>query len=601
MNVFLFYSFQIGLILFFLTEEVNYFTYVLFVLVILQKKYFKIKFFEKIFGFFSFVFSYILAGHQINPEMGLNLLFCVVTLKLLESKELRDYRMLTLGLFILWGAGSLFDKTIGYFLFAFLFTLLNVFYLLRLVEQKEAIGLRSFSLWILKALPFACLFFLFQPRFHSSLWSPPQKINQGEIGFSEEARPGDVSEINPSQKLAFHAQLSPDTPRELLYWRGVTLSTNDGWSWQKSDIDHSYPSMTPLGSVISPEWIKQEIIHKKAPERAFALDHPVRWIFGDKESEASETGSLSFYQLKSFKRYKAFSSNVGSLPPLKQHLKLLTQGNPLNIKGLPMKVESLHEARKILAEYFSKNNFQYSLSPGKIESLAQFLEVTKGWCTHYASATGLILRSWGHPTRLVSGYLGGEKIEGEPYYTISENDAHVWLEVWDNNTWARIDPTLWVMPERMQLTGFDLFVREKKKFDLKKYYPDWLIEVSQLVDKTNFTFMLWLEDFDREKQREIAQKMDLNLNEFYMLVVWVLLVFIGIFFFIEWKKNKKTDSELRLKIWKKFLKEHDIVYRHHLTISEVCSLLPLEKDKLKKWEKQLYQSETLIDWHEFKK
>lgn len=602
MKNFLFYSFQIGLILFFLSEEVNYFTYLVFVLVVLQKQFFKMKYFEKIFGFLSFVFSYILAGHQVNPEMGLNLLVCVVCLKLLESRNLRDYRMLTLGLFILWGAGSLFDKSIGFFLCAFLFTLMNVFHLLQLVEQKEAIGAKSFTLWILKALPFACLFFLFQPRFHSTLWSPPQRVNQGEIGFNEEARPGDVGEINPSQKLAFRAQLTPDAPREFLYWRGVTLSKHDGWSWQKSELDQSYAALTPLASVISPDWIKQEIIHKKAPERAFALDRPVRWILGDKESEATETGSLGFSHLKSFKRYKAFSSNQASLAPLKQHLVALVQVDSLSLKGLPEKVESLQEAQQILAEYFTRNNFQYSLSPGKIISFTEFLKASKGWCTHYASATGLILRFWGFPTRLVSGYLGGEKIEGEPYYTISENDAHVWLEVWDSEAWVRIDPTLWVMPERMQFTGLDLFVRAKKKFDFKKYYPDWLREMSQFVDKSNFAFMLWLEDFDREKQREIAQKMDLNLSEFYMLVVWVLLIFIGIFFFIEWRKNKKSSHELRLKLWKKFLKDHQIPYRPDLTLNEVSSLVPEEqKVILKDWEKLLYQSEMIIDWREFKK
>jgi len=396
MTPFLFYYSQMAGILLFLREEIHYFTFFLFLLIPLQKRWEKIPYFEKIFGALSFIFSYVLAGHQVNPEMGLNLLVGVLSLKLLESRELRDYRMQTLGLFILWGAGALFDKSIGYFLLAFLATIYNVFYLLNLGADTSATSGKHFLLWIFKALPFALMFFLFQPRFYSTLWSPPQPQNLGEIGFSEVARPSEVGEIFPSDKISFHAHLVPDVPRERLYWRGVTLSGSDGWNWQKTELDQHYPGLDPIGSVASPDWIKQEIIHKTTPERAFGIDRPMWWILGDKEARASEVGSLSFHHFRSYKRYKVISSEQ-SQAPLQQHLARLKSSTLTEVSGLPLKVESLEQAQRELERFFQNKNFIYTLSPGKIENLDEFLEKRRGWCTHYASASAEILRLWGIP------------------------------------------------------------------------------------------------------------------------------------------------------------------------------------------------------------
>jgi len=159
------------------------------------------------------------------------------------------------------------------------------------------------------------------------------------------------------------------------------------------------------------------------------------------------------------------------------------------------------------------------------------------------------------------------------------------------------------MPERLQFTGREFFVREKKKFDLRSFYPEWLRSASGQIDKLNFRFMLWLEDYDREKQKEIAQKMELNLSEFYMLVVWVLLVFIGVFFFIEWRRNRSTPAQRRLKYWKKFLHSHGIPYSPDLTLQEVESQFEINHEslvRLKRWERELYRQPKLVDWKIFK-
>src|SRR3546814_7276546 len=45
-----------------------------------------------------------------------------------------------------------------------------------------------------------------------------------------------------------------------------------------------------------------------------------------------------------------------------------------------------------LQDFFQKQSFVYTLSPGKIDSLNSFLREKRGWCAHYASATAMLIK-----------------------------------------------------------------------------------------------------------------------------------------------------------------------------------------------------------------
>src|SRR5690606_23838505 len=69
--------------------------------------------------------------------------------------------------------------------------------------------------------------------------------------------------------------------------------------------------------------------------------------------------------------------------------------------------ETFDEVISSIRNHFSTNGFVYTLSPGKTPRLQDFLANKTGFCSHYASATALILRIKGIPARLVSGFMGG--------------------------------------------------------------------------------------------------------------------------------------------------------------------------------------------------
>lgn len=80
----------------------------------------------------------------------------------------------------------------------------------------------------------------------------------------------------------------------------------------------------------------------------------------------------------------------------------------------------------------------YSLAPGKTpsdrDSVEYFLkESKKGYCTYYATAAAVLLRSVGIPTRYVEGmYISKEELKDcKNEIEVPDKDAHAWIEVFD--------------------------------------------------------------------------------------------------------------------------------------------------------------------------
>lgn len=543
----------------FLREEITWPTLMVmaFVMVI---KFFKINFpgwMAKVLGLGLFVLAFVEHGRFVNPEMGLNLLLAVVTLKLYEAKEPRDWRMLTLAVFLLFATGALFVKTPLYLFTAIAGSSIAIYAMILCLGESLQLNWRRVVKWMLSATPLAIILFILIPRFGGSLWTPPKPPEQGKIGFSEEARPGDVAELQPSGEVAFHASIRPLPNRDQLYWRGMTLSGHDGWNWFPLPRDEAYGQLGPAGRVASAQWWQQDIIHKTAARRAMGLDVPKWWSMNGKEVETTETATLRFLPYSSIRRYRVTSAaeSPAKLSPIliesSHKAKLALPKELKDFKG------SLTQAMNRLQEFFTSSEFTYHLSPGKITSVKQFMMTKKGWCTHYASTTALILRHWGFPARLVSGYLGGEYNPMGQYFKITEDDAHVWVEAFDGENWLRIDPTIWIIPERIQLSGDRFFKR--KEFALSQWLklPDWYRETQSWIESVNFKFLVWSEDYDREEQRSVARKLNLDLAQFYLISIWVIISAILGYWAREWWRDyrKSLGTHHRAKVWQRFIRE----------------------------------------------
>lgn len=102
--------------------------------------------------------------------------------------------------------------------------------------------------------------------------------------------------------------------------------------------------------------------------------------------------------------------------------------------------ESTKNKIQAVKEYISKDT-EYTLAPGKTpsgkDSVEYFLkENKKGYCTYYATAAAVLLRSVGVPTRYVEGmYVTKEQLEegvkAKGEIEVPDEDAHAWIEVYD--------------------------------------------------------------------------------------------------------------------------------------------------------------------------
>jgi tetratricopeptide (TPR) repeat protein len=97
-------------------------------------------------------------------------------------------------------------------------------------------------------------------------------------------------------------------------------------------------------------------------------------------------------------------------------------------------------------EWLRYGDFRYSFKPGIApdgDQLAWFLFNTKkGYCTYYAFAMTLMLRSLGIPARVAAGFYLDDEMGTFDYYPVRSDMAHAWVEVYfPEYGWIEFDPT----------------------------------------------------------------------------------------------------------------------------------------------------------------
>jgi hypothetical protein len=152
-----------------------------------------------------------------------------------------------------------------------------------------------------------------------------------------------------------------------------------------------------------------------------------------------------------------------------------------------------------------------------------------GFCSHYSSAVGLILRAKGFRARLVSGFLGAGYNEYGDFYQITQNDAHAWVEVWDHDGWRRVDPTDWIAPERIKLGG-EAFVQMNSNHGVSslrflKSFLAPLDEVKKWLNHIDYKFYSFLEGMDYEGQKNFFEKFKIKKDWIFTIIPLLMILF----------------------------------------------------------------------------
>ena len=303
-------------------------------------------------------------------------------------------------------------------------------------------------------------------------------------------------------------------PKRSLYWRATSLDDYTGEVWTEAlDLaGRANPNEAVDVTVIDPylpeaaqdreNWVRQDVtIEALADTRLVGSAQAVRWEpSGEFDTDLFTNGSLQQEGvLERGQKYTVYSwvprarppqlDQAGTAYPTGLEGRYLRVGPPgvapLPRYGVSDREERIDEilrsnsfmqdqriiwdtAREVtqgaaspyqaafkLESWFrgEQGGFTYDEQPpdaGSTPPLASFLETKRGYCQHFAGAMALMLRYLGVPARVAAGFTSGTYDPREKEWTVTDHNAHTWVEVWfPRYGWIPFDPT----PDRGELTA----------------------------------------------------------------------------------------------------------------------------------------------------
>ena len=492
-------------------------------------------------------------GKVIDPEVGLNFLTSIIVLKLLEKETERDRYMIFFGLILLISAGSLFQKSITYVVFFALsfFILIQDFYK-GLKLPTRILDLAQSLVWV---LPFTVFLFFFAPRMINPFQIEKGTPREGEVGYTPEVNISQLESLTGNDSVVFQARVDRVIYNEELYWRGNTLTFTDGWNWPVMPQDRPQKKFIPNINYKT-DGYKQSIRVFSQQDFFFALDHPTVFITPRGVAELDSNRSMVQSRWQPYLRYDvmSFSGGIKDNIPAEKHFTGLKPEERIWIQT-NFKAKDLPGLQREIQSYFQKEGFSYSLAPGRVENFLSFMTDKKvGFCSHYSSAVGQILRAKRIPTRLVSGFMGGTYNKFAGFYQVTQNDAHVWVEALHDGKWIRLDPTGWIAPDRVRLGG-EAFMQQSNaaEFSGLRYLGSrfrWISEFQQWFVQWDYRFNQWLEEMDYYGQEAFLEKLNFPREWIFSLIPVMLALFMGLYaWHLGRRKIKLPEIEV---LWKSF-------------------------------------------------
>lgn len=453
-------------------------------------------------------------------EVGVTLLMLLATLKLLELRGARDaMALIYLSCFIII-TNFFYSQSIPTALLMLLSLLVIVASWLRI--QAPGIAwrpqLRIASILLLQALPLMLVLFVLFPRVQGPLWGLPQDA-YSRSGLDDNMAPGSLSKLTLSEAVAFRVTYAGTTPRQnQMYWRGPVLWQYDGRTWTRGSSPYSYaPHFEMTAQPVSYSVMLEP--HNKP--WLYALDVPATLpvkahLNADFQllNNAPVTARMR-YEMSSTLQYRA-NAEEGEAQ-LQRGLQLPPRLNPRTLAlAAEWRAQQSDPAEliKTALRHFNQQNFSYTLEPPLLgnNGMDDFLFQTRqGFCEHYASAFVYLMRAAGIPSRVVTGYQGGEYNSFGNYYIVRQSDAHAWAEVWlAGRGWVRVDPTAAIAPERVERNLAASLKDNAALPFMSRNPPLWLSQLRMNIDALSNSWNLWVLGYDPERQFALLTRLGME-------------------------------------------------------------------------------------------
>jgi transglutaminase-like putative cysteine protease len=523
-------------------------------------------------------------------EPGTALTAGLLAIKFYEIRQPRDLALIIFSSFFVVMSALLYSQILELFIYCLIMMWVLTALLMRVHTGDLAVDrllrmLEKSGLIFLQALPLALLLFFFFPRLSGPLGFT---LNEPPIGLTDTVTPGSVAKLSlddsPAMYVRFKSGIEP-LPG-MMYWRALVLWHYESGAWTQGGLPEVAITSPTEPVAHDPSRISQEITILKNNQRwLYALDSPVSEPLN--LANVSSWGSLyrgNTLRLTGGKLdHAAIYSVTSSLFPAEETLRggeriegtQLPKGNDaINPRVVALADELYHKNPEggdgayinAVLYHFHHGGFIYTVEPGVQgpDWLAEFLFSRKsGFCEHFAAAFAVLMRLEHIPARLVVGYLGGDFNPYNGAYTVSQTNAHAWVEVWrgekdhkDLGKWTRYDPTAsvnMVDPAAMSSSsgspgdGANLRVVPRDPTFADTYFPGWLknglreARLRREQMETNWDSIVL--SYDMETQLRFAQALGFGVHAgFELLMVCIATVAIGALVIHQWLARKPAVS-----------------------------------------------------------
>jgi transglutaminase-like putative cysteine protease len=471
-------------------------------------------------------------------DAGVALLVVMLGLKLLETRTLRDAMLLSFLGYFLVITNFLYSQTIGTGLYMLACTVFITATMVSLhhaqAEPPFRVQLRTAGMLLAQSVPLMLALFLLFPRVPGPLWGLPRDAFAGVSGLSDTMTPGSLSSLVLSDAVAFRVRFESSIPRAKdLYWRGPLMWDFDGRTWSAQSFVYTAPGIEAKGDPVTYEVTLEP--HNR--RWMFALDLPA--VAPPRSVVSTDYQLYSVQPVNSRLRYDMTSflnarfGEVEGQFALRRALQVPARVNP-RAQELGRALRQKHaDNESIVGEMLGmfRRNFVYTLEPPLLgeHPVDEFLFSTRsGFCEHYASAFAVVMRAAGIPTRIVTGYQGGEVNALGNYLIVRQADAHAWTEVWlDGRGWVRVDPTFAVAPVRVD-TGISAAVPRTDPLPLMVRTPfEFVRQIRLTWDYMANAWNQWVLGYTPERQRSLLANAGVD-NATWEKLTAILFVLAGI-------------------------------------------------------------------------
>ena len=372
--------------------------------------------------------------------------------------------------------------------------------------------------------PIMVLLFVLFPRV-GPLWGVPQD-SAAKTGLSNTMRMGSVAELAQDDSVAMRLRFEGEPPAPgAMYFRGPVLTRFDGTEWRATPPRVVATTAAPADLSVRGAPVRYEMTLE--PLRVSALPlldatpaapaiegHEVR-SFGGLEWR-TERGVFERLRFNVVSYPDFVQGRAASAAELVEFTALPASFNPrTHAWAAAMKREPAYAKAapgalaEALMQHIRTENFSYTLAPGEYgtDSVDEFwFDRREGFCEHFAAAFVVLMREFGVPARIVTGYQGTDAAPVDGYHIVRQSAAHAWAEYWaPGRGWVRADPTAAVAPERISRSSRLTPSTSLVEGALRSVSPEFLARWRGTWEAMNNRWNQWVLNYSRGTQVDVMR------------------------------------------------------------------------------------------------